>query len=285
MMNAHEDKQRPDWMLPKQFYEKPLFCIIMLVVLFPVGLILLWTYKPFPKRLRILLTIGVAIVVIVIASTTEKSVNTDTPGVSIGESVESELDSKTHENRSNDLNTGKIAETNSTESIQKGTSNISIPADEIGFIKVIEDAYSQYKSAGNDLEKSSIRTSRGKSIEAVLSGDYSIVGWLGQIESMKTNREGDANISVGLLKSTATLESSSWDDKTLIKHNSRLYNTIAKMSEGDTVVFAGIFLPSDKFSFVKEKSISEYGSMSSPEFSFQFISIDKISLNRLPVIK
>lgn len=46
---------------PKHFYEKGWFCILMLILFFPIGLFLMWKYKIFSKTIRIVITVFIAI--------------------------------------------------------------------------------------------------------------------------------------------------------------------------------------------------------------------------------
>lgn len=45
----------------KKFYEKGWFCILMLILFFPVGLFLMWRYKIFSKTARTIITVFIAI--------------------------------------------------------------------------------------------------------------------------------------------------------------------------------------------------------------------------------
>jgi hypothetical protein len=59
---------------------------------------------------------------------------------------------------------------------------------------------------------------------------------------------------------------------TLIPHGSALYDQVAKLAVGTTVIFSGIFGPGDR-DYLEEMSMTEEGSMTDPEFLFKFTNI------------
>ena len=61
-------------------------------------------------------------------------------------------------------------------------------------------------------------------------------------------------------------------DHTLIAKDSILYNKAASLSVGNMIKFNGYFLLSNDGA-VAEQSVSEYGSMNEPEFTFMFTDV------------
>ena len=165
-----------------------------------------------------------------------------------------------------------------TEKPQVAQPTINIPSKQSAFVQAVESVKSEYESAPNELKKSSIRTKRGKLIQAALKNTRNILGWVGTISDMQTNSDGKAILAVQLEGANITLKT--WNnglsdafDNTLIPQGSKLYSTVAELSKGVHVIINGSFLDSDKSDYVKESSMTENGSMTDPEFIFRFSSI------------
>ena len=65
-----------------KFYEKCWFCVLMLILFAPVGIVFLWKYKHFSKNISIILTAASAIFFIFLLATSpnseDDSLNEDT---------------------------------------------------------------------------------------------------------------------------------------------------------------------------------------------------------------
>ena len=97
---------------------------------------------------------------------------------------------------------------------------------------------------------------------------------------MTTNSEGKATIEVKLEGSQSVVVQT-WNNAlsdhgsdTLIDNKSPVYNKISEMSEGDRVVFSGEFLSDDRVG-IREASLTEAGSMTSPGFIVKFSDVTK----------
>lgn len=156
----------------------------------------------------------------------------------------------------------------------------TVPRSQADFVKVVESFYQPFKDAPNELKKSALRDERRKAIEKVLPDRVS-KDWIGTLDAMTTTREGKAHIAVRLGGSNVVV--TTWNnvlsdmlDRTLIEHDTPLYNAFAKLSKGDVVRFSGTFiLGGNALDYVKEKSLTEDGSMTSPAFVFVFTDVAK----------
>jgi predicted aspartyl protease len=99
---------------------------------------------------------------------------------------------------------------------------------------------------------------------------------------METTSEGKGILAVKLL-GPGNITVKTWNNglsdigsNTLIPHGSTLYNQVANLAKGDTVLFIGSFAQGAE-DYILEPSLTEEGSMSSPEFIFTFTSIRKIT--------
>ena len=158
--------------------------------------------------------------------------------------------------------------------------SLPTPPAEAQFISTVERYISLYKSASNELQKSSLRTQRAKELEGLVR-DRNISGWVGTLREMTTTSGGDAAIVIQLPRSSIRVRT--WNNTfsdvlgaTLIKHGSSLYNQIAVLSKGNAVKFEGSFLI-DVRDWVKEASVTENGSMTEPEFLFRFADVGRAS--------
>ncbi len=153
-----------------------------------------------------------------------------------------------------------------------------MPAKQKIFIQKIEEYYPRYLAAPNQLKKSDLRTERKNTINYIMD-DLRADKWIGVLKSMGTTSQREAYIVIQLPNSKITLRTNSTldFDNTLIKQNTKLYETISNLEEGDKVVFSGTFIP-DREDYLKEFSITELGSMTEPEFIFRFIDIQKLKI-------
>ena len=151
---------------------------------------------------------------------------------------------------------------------------------QIKFSVLIESFEDEYRSASNELKKSAVRSERKNAIKTFLNGKMRVKNWTGRLKHMGTNSEGKAFLDVVLDDSKIHLLT--WDNAfsdmihdTLIEQNTQLYSKISELTEGDKVSISGTFLSAEE-DYISEQSISERGSMTEPEFTFIFESIDKI---------
>jgi len=100
------------------------------------------------------------------------------------------------------------------------------------------------------------------------------MGFVGIVEDLSTTTEGKASFSIRLLDSDVRVgtwnnEFSDVADNTLIPQNSSLYKMLSDLQMGNMVRIFG--------SFGREKSVTEQGKMTDPEFLFRFKSVEKIA--------
>jgi len=147
------------------------------------------------------------------------------------------------------------------------------------FIQTVESYYQPYKDAPNELKGSALRTERKEALAKLMS-NRTVTNWSGTLESLDTNSEGKAAISIKLDSSSVTVATwsnglSDFGFDTLIANSSDLYNKISDMSEGDHVTFSGEFLESDK-DYLSESSLTENGAMTTPTFIMKFSDVAKM---------
>jgi len=142
-----------------------------------------------------------------------------------------------------------------------------------GFIDVVHDYASQYDSAPNELKKSALVKKRAEAIAKLPGSSSKVEGWYGTIDSMGTNGDGDAYITIRPLVNDISL--GTWNNSfsdissnSLIKSGSPLFDAVSDLKEGDVVMFSG--------SIGQLKNMTENGKMTDPDFLFKFSKIKKM---------
>lgn len=159
--------------------------------------------------------------------------------------------------------------------VKNATAEINKPEKQKQFEEVITKHIETYKRARNELQKSSLRSTRRSKIGSVLNG-LEVQNWSGIINKLSTNSEGRAILSVRI---NPNIEIKTWNNavsdiasNTLIEQNTQLYNQLMELDVGQQVVISGYFFNSDE-DFIEETSLTEKGSMVNPEFLLKFVSV------------
>ena len=156
--------------------------------------------------------------------------------------------------------------------------HIYAPDDESSFVEAIERWGSVYAEAPNDIARVGMRKSRRDAICAAI-GYTRVTGWLGTIKEIGTSLNDQGTLTVALpekgVLGTWSGIFSDGDNRTLIPKNSQLFRALAAMRVGTLIRFDGSFLASER-DCVKERSVTEAGSMSDPDFVFQFTHVEAI---------
>jgi hypothetical protein len=157
---------------------------------------------------------------------------------------------------------------------------LQYPQTQKNFIETINFYEDEYSKANNELKKSAVRTKRGEQLKTVLRNKRTFDNWVATVKEMNTTSNGKAYFSVmieGTKIGIANMnnEFSDMFDNTLIDQNRSLYQIISELKIGDKIIASGEFLKSDKTDFVYESSLTEEGSMESPDFIVKFKRISK----------
>ncbi|HSH82483.1 MAG TPA: zinc ribbon domain-containing protein [Herpetosiphonaceae bacterium] len=151
------------------------------------------------------------------------------------------------------------------------------PEQQVDFIETVESFYEPYQEAENELQASGQHPMRRQALAALLP-DRAVQDWTGTLESLDTNSDGDAYITIrpdGAESITiATWHNSLVDAGTdsLIPPGSELYTELAEMSAGDQVVFSGTFAAGDQ-DHIAEAGVTEAASMTEPRFVMVFSDV------------
>jgi len=150
------------------------------------------------------------------------------------------------------------------------------PADQADFVARVEAGRDDIESASTDLKESAALRQRDRDLAAILGSGLSVKGWVGTISEVGANGEGKAYVEVEIASNTRV---GTWNnafsdilDDTLIPENSRMFDSLLELEEGDQVVFSGkFFRGSDTALEGKNMTETFYGH--DPKFLFKFTSI------------
>jgi hypothetical protein len=159
---------------------------------------------------------------------------------------------------------------------------VPIPVNEKEFILSVQQGQAAFRSAPNEMAQGGTRSKRRIAICESLP-QISVSDWVGRIDMLSSNSDGKGVLEISLAPDirvkTWNNDLSDSGSHTLIDPSSSLFGTVSQMRKGDQVVFSGVFFPSD-VDCVKETSIGLEGSMTDPEFLFQFLSVNTPSTAR-----
>lgn len=142
------------------------------------------------------------------------------------------------------------------------------------FMQAVSEYSIKYTKAENELQKSALVTERFEKFKKLKGDPRHINGWMGVLESMGTNGDGKAYITVRLSPKLLTVSTwnnalSDYKDKTLIPQSSPVFTALAKMKPGNFIKFSG--------QLKRPTNLTEQGKMQEPDFLFAFSSIEKIA--------
>lgn len=133
-------------------------------------------------------------------------------------------------------------------------------------IALVDEYAVRYAEAENELKKSRVHSQRDEALKALLGSPTRVDEWVGTIEEMGTNGDGHAYVSIRV---SDRLSFQTWSNafsdmgsETLIRQSHPLFDVLAELEEGTTVVFSGLVLA--------ESSLTEAGSASEPELITRF---------------
>lgn len=146
-----------------------------------------------------------------------------------------------------------------------------LPKNEAAFCRAVnryQDEYAKRKAAGaNQLQLSALRSERKTAIEQALTENPGgVLGWIGTIKKLRTDGSGDASVAVALSCEKPVVLA----NVAKIPKTATVYAVFAKMNVGDPIAVTGRFFPGGSDDPFHELSMTEQGSMVSPEFHFEF---------------
>jgi hypothetical protein len=164
------------------------------------------------------------------------------------------------------------------------------PSNEQAFVQAVAAARGEFNSGANDMAKGAARVHRAQALCHLLDPDersvrlpglkIPIEKWTGKVVTLSSNNDGKGvlGVTIGhdIMIKTWNNGLSDISDDTLIDPDSDVGKHAMTMSEGQWVTFSGGFV-TDKNDCIQEKSLTQEGSMTKPEFIFQFSAVDKAS--------
>ena len=164
------------------------------------------------------------------------------------------------------------------------TTNVSarpMPKDEAAFVRAVQKAQADDKTAANDMQKGGVRASRENELCKML-GALNAANWVGDVYSISSNSDGKGVLAItvapGVYIQTWNNAFSDIADSTLIEPNSPTFTKASQLKEGQQVKFSGTFFrdAEDTVGCLKEGSLTLDGKLSEPEFIFRFSDVAAI---------
>jgi hypothetical protein len=145
-----------------------------------------------------------------------------------------------------------------------------LPAEEVTFIRIIQDAKHRWKDAPNDIQREPMPNARNM---ALCDVPTSVSEWTGHVGGIGTYPSDEAFLSV-VLVSNVTLRTEGDDQNagSKIQRGTQLFNVVSNLAAGQSVTFSGRFIKGDKTCLL-ETSFTDNGSMTDPEFEFIFTNV------------
>jgi hypothetical protein len=151
------------------------------------------------------------------------------------------------------------------------------------FTSLVESFMPGYNQADTEIRKTNVRFARKEAMARLFSGSEGLrfQGWVGRVESLKTESAGEAALAISLLGTSVVIRTwnNSFSDSsahTMISRNDDLYQSLTNIKEGDVVTVSGTLLGSSELDYLREGSLTEAGSMTGPEFIVRFSEIRAI---------
>lgn len=152
------------------------------------------------------------------------------------------------------------------------------PKDQQAFVKAVIAGRAGYEDTDNELKQRQIQRTRDRAVCAAVP-HRKVANWVGEIKSLDTNGEGKAvlelEIGEGTKVSTWNNAFSDVSDRTLISMDSPMYTTLVGLVEGESIRFSGTFI-AEAGSCLGEQSLTLYGKMKTPSFTFRFSKVKAI---------
>ena len=154
------------------------------------------------------------------------------------------------------------------------------PDNETKIVGAISDARDAYNSAKTDFQKGSVRPSRSKEICSLLESTK-VDNWVGTVANVTTNSDGKGVVSIQIGRNAyVTTWNNALSDtfsKTMVEPGTEIYKTLGNLKDKQSVRFSGEFFRSDS-DCIEEQSLTMSGSLTEPEFTFQFSDITPIQI-------
>jgi hypothetical protein len=153
--------------------------------------------------------------------------------------------------------------------------------DQIQFHNNLKNYSKKYADQSNEIQKSAVYREVGEYLKKYLKNGK-VEEWEGTLIKIGTT-EGGKKLYISIksdledfdiIYGTWNNELSDYSTGSMIPLGNPVYDQVAKLNEGDKIIFSAKFIPDNKKGF-SEQSITESGFVDEPEYNLKFISIRK----------
>jgi len=154
-----------------------------------------------------------------------------------------------------------------------------MPNEQKKLIAAVEKARPAFRSGTNDTEQGEARTARAQDICSALPS-MTVSHWVGQVSALLFNNAGKGILSIKIAKDAYVKTwNNAYSDRTaqtLIEPKSIMFAKASALEVGQWVTFSGSFYHAEP-DCIQESSMTLQGSLTEPEFIFQFSDIQALS--------
>lgn len=146
-----------------------------------------------------------------------------------------------------------------------------LPAEEVAFIRIIQDARHRWHDAQNDIQREPIPNARNR---ALCNVPITVSEWTGPVGRVGTYLASElVSLSVVLVPNvTLRTEGDLQNEGSKIQRGTPPFDAASKLTAGQSVTFSGRFIKGDK-TCLQETSLTDNGSLTGPEFEFIFTNV------------
>lgn len=168
---------------------------------------------------------------------------------------------------------------------QKSDADIdTLTQNQINFEEARNIFYSRYENGVNEIQKSNVWNDSNEYLCSFVEKNGRVFeNWVGAVESLDTNQGGSeiTNFTIvsdvfGTEVEYQFLNGFTIRDDVTISRGSEIYNQLAQLSIGDMVSFSFTFERGNNVKCISEGSLTEYGSVSNPEYNVIFKEVKKL---------
>ena len=153
------------------------------------------------------------------------------------------------------------------------------PKDQKIFVDTINKYRKAFDPGSNDLKKNKLFINRNEEMCGSLFSPYNITEWVGKIKEISTNLDGKGILVVeidrGIRVETWNNAFSDILSDTLIEVDSKVYNQLIDLKEGEAIKFNGNFFSNDEC--VETQNLFLHKKMMKPSFTFKFTNLQPFS--------
>ncbi len=156
---------------------------------------------------------------------------------------------------------------------------VPMPATEEAFCRANVEAAAQFAKGSNDIQHAKALIARQTEVVKLLGKKGPFNDWVGRVEQLSTTNSHRATVEIGL---PCGVMVGTWNNdisdilggRTTVESSDPLFDKLAALTVGQTVVFSGNLVPEIGSHDFQEKSLTDSGSAGEPFWIMRLSAID-----------